>query len=143
MAYWYFPSNKNVFDMARCLNDCDVIDQPFYSHLVKRTASVGDIVYVYVTEPYGQILYKMEVTDVFGGFQDVNQGRWAKYAGPNASPSKGRWARLKFLDYANPAFRPLQPSGLRMNDIRTSPGIYPLSREKAAYIDAQFAASKQ
>ncbi|MCM1070743.1 MAG: hypothetical protein NC301_08800 [Bacteroides sp.] len=142
MAYWYFPSNKNVFDMVRCLNERDEIDQPFFSHLVKRTANVGDIVFVYVTEPFGQILYKMEVTEVFGSFDDVNQGRWAKYAGRGVAPSKGHWARLRFLDNSEPAHRPLQPAGLRANDIHTSAGIYPLSREKAAYIESQFAASK-
>ena len=142
MAYWYFPSNKNVFDMVRCLNECDEIDQPFFSHLVGRSAEVGDIVYIYVTEPYGQILYKMEVVAKFQGFEEVNQGRWARYAGRNVAPSRGRWVRMRFLDHANPAFRPLQPAGLRLNDIRTSAGIYPLSREKALYIDARFAESK-
>lgn len=142
MAYWYFPSNKKVFDMARCMNECDEIDQPFYSHLAKRTAEVGDTVYVYVTEPYGQILYRMEVTAVFKGFEEVNQGRWARYAGRGVAPSKGRWVRFRLKDHANPAHRPLQPAGLRMNDIHTSAAIYPLSRVKAEYIDSQFAASK-
>lgn len=142
MKNWYFPSNRNVFDMVRCLQERDAIDQPFYSPVIKSSAKVGDIVYIYVTEPYGQFLYKMEVIAVFDSFADVNQGRWAKYIGNNIAPAKGRWVRLKNIDNANPGFKPLQPTILRQNNISTSAAIYPLSKEKAEYLDAQFAASK-
>ncbi len=142
MTYWYFPSNPNVFDMVRCLHERDEIDQPFYSSLAKRSASVGDIVYIYVSVGYAQILYKMEVIAVFKSFDEVNQGRWAKYIGHNQAPAKGRWVRMRILDYANPAYKPLQCGMLRMNGILTSPGIYPLSKAKADYINAEMTASK-
>ncbi len=140
MSYWYFPSNKDVFDLVRCLHERDVIDQPF--QVRKHGSLVGDIVYVYVTAPYGQFMYKMEIIDEFSSFEQINKGGYAKYAKSLRTDAK-RWARLKFIEHANPAHRPLQPALLRQNDINTSANIYLLSKEKALYLDAEFKASRE
>ena len=138
MSYWYFPSNKDVFDMVACLHERDEIDQPCY-----KPIKVGDTVFIYVTAPYGQILYQMEVIATFSSFEQVNKGRWVKYAARGIQPRDGNWIRMKFVDNANPGFKPLQPQGLRMNDINTASMIYPLTKAKAEYILEQFKASKE
>lgn len=137
MKYWFFPSNREVFDMVNCLHNVDEIDQPCMSKV-----AVGDEVFIYVAAPYGQVLYRMSITALFQSFEEVNQGRWAKYAGHNIAPRQGMWMRLKFVDYANPGHKPLQPAGLRVNDIKTSARIYQLSSAKADYLISEFATSK-
>ena len=125
--------------MVQCLHDHDVIDQPFY-----KNAKVGDVVFIYVAAPFGQFLYQMEITEIFSSFDDdrVNKGRWAKYAGRGANPRKGQWVRMKFVDYANPGYKELQPQILSLNDIKTAGVIYPLSKMKASYILRHFTLSK-
>lgn len=139
MSYWYFPSNKDIFDMVRCLNERDEVDQPCTAAL-----KVGDTIFIYVTAPYGQIMYQMEVTEIFKSFEEVNKGRWAKYAGRNLAPRKGPWFRMKFVDHANPGHPPLQPSGLLQNiDMKTAALIYRLNKERVAYILEEIKASKE
>lgn len=126
--------------MVRCLHERDEIDQPCTAPI-----RVGDTVFIYITAPYGQIMYQMEVTAIFSSFEEVNKGRWAKYAGRKATePHKGSWFRMKFIDHANPAHWPLQPQGLLANlDMKTSARIYPLKQERVDYIKAEFKASKE
>lgn len=41
MSYWYFPSNKDVFDIVACLHDYNYVDQPCY-----KPVKVGDTVFM-------------------------------------------------------------------------------------------------
>lgn len=84
----------------------------------------------------------MEVVEKFDSFEQINKGQWAKYT-KNLNKRSGSWIKMKFIDNANPGFKPLQPQGLRENDISTSSMIYPLTKAKAAYILEQFKASKE
>lgn len=125
--------------MVRCLHERDEIDQPCTAKI-----RVGDTVFIYVTAPYGQIMYQMEVTALFSSFEEVNKGRWAKYAGRNVAPRKGGWFRMKFVDHANPGHKPLQPQGLLQNlDMKTAAVVYPLSKERVEYILDEIKASKE
>lgn len=139
MSYWDFPSNKDVFDLVKCIHEPDEIDQPSY-----KPARIGDTVFIYVTAPYGQLLYRMEITEIFESFQDerINKGRWLKYSGRGVQPRKGQWVRIRFVDNADHGYKPLQPQGLRMNDITTAAIIYPLTKAKAEYLLEQFDESK-
>lgn len=124
--------------MVACLHERDEIDQPCTAAL-----KVGDGIFIYVTAPYGQILYHMEVTAIFSSFEEINKGRWAKYAGRNIAPRTGPWFRMKFVDHANPGHKPLQPAALLANlDMKTSPRIYALNKQRVEYILEEFANSK-
>ena len=138
MTSWFFPSNKSVFDMVRCLHEEDEVDQPCTAPF-----SVGDSVFIYVTAPYGQILYRMQVTAVFDSFDMVDQDRWKMYAAKGVAPRQGKWFRMKFVDNARPGFKDLQPQGLLRNlDMKTSPRVYRLNKERVEYLIAKFAESK-
>ena len=124
MTLWFFPSNKSVFDMVRCLHEVDEIDQ-------------------LCTAPYGQILYRMQVTAIFDSFDMVNKQRWLKYAAKRVAPRQGKWFRMKFIDNARPGFKDLQSQGLLRNqDMKTSPRVYRLNKERAEYLIGKFAQSK-
>lgn len=142
---WFYPSNPDKFRMVDCLRDRGETDQPFlcYGFTIKK-AEVGDIVYIYVSKGYAQILFKTEVIATFRSFDEVNQGRWAKYRGRGVvEPPKGPWVRLRLLEKAKCAYKPLQCRQLAENDIPVTGIIYPLNRQRVEYIDAEIAASQQ
>lgn len=56
---WIIPANPKYYDCINCFNDTDTIIWKQSSNI-----EIGDIVYVYVGEPYSAILYKCEATEV-------------------------------------------------------------------------------
>lgn len=58
-AEWIIPANPKYYDITNCFNDTDTI-------LWKQSSNIeiGDIIYLYVAEPYSAILYKCEAIEV-------------------------------------------------------------------------------
>lgn len=56
---WIIPVNPKYYDIINCFNDIDTV-------LWKQSSKVfnGDIIYIYVTEPYSAILYKCIALEV-------------------------------------------------------------------------------
>lgn len=56
---WIIPANPKYYDVINCFNDTDTV-------LWKQSNNikVGDLVYLYVANPYSSILYKCEVLEV-------------------------------------------------------------------------------
>lgn len=56
---WLIPANPKFYDVIHCFNETDTI-------IWKQSTNikVGDIVYLYVGEPYSAILYKCEAMEV-------------------------------------------------------------------------------
>ena len=55
---WIVPANPKYYDVINAFNDTDTIIWKQSNNIV-----VGDIVYLYVAEPYSEILYKCEATE--------------------------------------------------------------------------------
>lgn len=128
MSYWLFPSNKKKYDLVRCLNTCDIVDQPKSNNISK-----GDTVFVYIAEPYGQILFQMEVLDILP-LEKIDLDQWTRFAPYRSSPPKGSWMRMKLVKRAPEGFKPLQYHTLYDNDISVVGLVYPLSRAKVSYL---------
>lgn len=129
MAYWFFPSNKKKFDLVRCLNANSEVEQPNYYNKILA----GDTVFVYVTEPYGQIMYQMEAVEIIP-LSQINLARWTRHAPFRCEPPKGNWVRMRVVKKASGGYKPLQYQSLEDNDIKVAGLIYPLSRAKAEYL---------
>lgn len=56
---WIVPANPKYYDMINCFNDTDTIIWKQSSKI-----EVGDIVYLYVADPYSAILYQCEAIEV-------------------------------------------------------------------------------
>lgn len=56
---WIVPANPKYYDIINAFNDTDVITWKQSNNILK-----GDIVYIYVAEPYSAIMFKCEVLDV-------------------------------------------------------------------------------
>lgn len=58
-AEWIIPANPKYYDIINCFNDTDTI-------IWKQSSNVeiGDIIYMYIAEPYSAILYKCEAIEV-------------------------------------------------------------------------------
>lgn len=56
---WIIPANPKYYDIINCFNNTDTI-------LWKQSSNIeiGDIIYLYVAEPYSAILYKCEAIEV-------------------------------------------------------------------------------
>lgn len=59
MAYWILPWNKTVFDLPQCLRDFGFVEWRQRNNL-----AVGDIVFLYCSNPLRQIKYMMAVTKI-------------------------------------------------------------------------------
>ena len=55
---WIVPANPKYYDIVNAFNETDTIIWKQSNNIV-----VGDIVYLYVAEPYSAILYKCETTE--------------------------------------------------------------------------------
>ncbi len=66
---WIIPANPKYYDVINCFNNDDEI---LWNQ--KDGISIGDIVYIYVTAPYKQIMYKCLVTsvDIEHKYEDKN-----------------------------------------------------------------------
>lgn len=66
---WIIPANPKYYDIANCFNNTDTIIWKQSNHI-----KIGDIVYLYVTNPYSAILYKCKVlkVDIPYGYKDKN-----------------------------------------------------------------------
>lgn len=56
---WIIPANPKFYDVISCFNDTDTIIWKQSSNI-----EIGDIVYMYVAEPYSAILYKCKAIEV-------------------------------------------------------------------------------
>lgn len=56
---WIVPANPKYYDIINCFNDTDTIEWKQSSDI-----HIGDIVYIYVADPYSSILYKCEAIEV-------------------------------------------------------------------------------
>lgn len=56
---WIVPANPKFYNIINCFNDRDIIEWKQSSNI-----KVGDIVYLYVADPYSAILYKCEAIEV-------------------------------------------------------------------------------
>ena len=66
MTYWILPWNKDVFNLPQCLQDFG-----FVEWRQRNKLSVGDIVFLYCSRPYRQILYMMKVSKINIAFDDT------------------------------------------------------------------------
>lgn len=56
---WIVPANPNYYDIINCFNETDTIEWKQSSDI-----HIGDIVYIYVGNPYSSILYKCKAIEV-------------------------------------------------------------------------------
>ncbi len=56
---WIVPANPKYYDVANCFNEKNIIEWK-QSNDIK----VGDIVYLYIANPYSAIVYRCEATEV-------------------------------------------------------------------------------
>lgn len=56
---WIVPANPKYYDIINCFNDTDTIMWKQSNNI-----NIGDLVYLYVADPYSAILYKCEVLEV-------------------------------------------------------------------------------
>lgn len=139
--YWFYPSNRKVFDIVTCLNEHDEVDLPCIPDI---NFNVGDTIFIYVAVPFSQIIYQMEVTELFLSPDFVNINRWMRYAGRGIEVRGGAWFRMKYVDNATQGHAPLQPHGLHDNiGLKVASYTYPLSKERIKYILKEIKASKE
>lgn len=65
MTYWILPWNKNVFNLPKCLEDFG-----FVEWRQRNKLAVGDIVFIYCSNPLKQIKYMMQVSKIQIPFQE-------------------------------------------------------------------------
>jgi len=56
---WIVPANPKYYDIINCFNDKKIIEWKQSNNI-----KVGDIIYMYVSNPYSAILYKFEAIEV-------------------------------------------------------------------------------
>lgn len=66
MNYWILPWNKEVYDLPRCLKDFG-----FVEWRQKNKLEVGDIVFLYCSNPHRQIMYMMRVSKINIPYNDT------------------------------------------------------------------------
>ena len=66
---WIIPANPKYYDVINCFNDTDTITWKQSNNI-----RVGDLVYLYIANPYSSILYKCKVleTDIPYKYKDKN-----------------------------------------------------------------------
>lgn len=57
--HWLIPANLKYYDVINCFNDTDIIEWKQSNDI-----HVGDIIYIYITNPYSSIFYKCEAIEV-------------------------------------------------------------------------------
>lgn len=66
MTFWILPWNKDVYNLPQCLIDFGVVEWRQQNKL-----AVGDIVFLYCSNPVCQIMYMMQVSKINIPFSDT------------------------------------------------------------------------
>lgn len=133
MRYWLFPSNQQVFDLIGALHQFDFVDWHIPG---KFKIEVGDYVFMYLTKPLSQIVYKMQVikTDMTLSETDQMKPFWnSKY-----DPKGERWARLKCVESVPQGYVPLQCAFLLHNGVKTFQFPQIMKPETVKYVFDEF-----
>lgn len=133
MRYWLFPSNQKVFDLIGALHKFDFVDWHIPGNY---KVEVGDFVFMYLSKPLSQIVYKMQVVKTNMPLSEIEQMRsfWnAKY-----EPKAGRWARLKCIGAVPQNHVPLQSAFLFHNGVKTFQFPQLMKPETVEYVFAEF-----
>lgn len=117
MNHWIIPCSPKYFDVVEHFNKSDMI-------VWKRSSAIeiGDVVYIYVGKPYGQIKYKCTVVD-----DRVNKDTLSSnsYAILSRFEDNVRYVQLKKeSEYANGI--------LLLNDLKCH-GVGQVQRQARAY----------
>lgn len=138
MRYWLFPSNQKVFDLIGALHQFDFVDWHIPGNY---KVAVGDFVFMYLSKPLSQIIYKMQVikTDMPLSETDQMKPFWnTKY-----EPKDERWARLKCIEAVPQNYVPLQSAFLFHNGVKTFKFPQLMKPKTEDYVFAEFEKDKR
>lgn len=93
MNTFILPSNANMYDAKKAINDLKVI--PWVQNK-NKSVSVGDTIYIYESNPTHRVILKTEVIDRDVTSYDIDDSRYSK-PGTDFS-NRGPWFSLKLLN---------------------------------------------
>ena len=137
MRYWLFPSNQKVFDLIGALHQFDFVDWHIPGNF---KLEVGDFVFMYMSKPISQIVYKMQVIKTDMALSETEQMKpfWnAKY-----EPKGERWARLKCIESVPQNYTPLQSAFLFHNGVKSFQFPQLMKPETIEYVFSEFDKAK-
>lgn len=107
MRYWVFTSKPEHFKMSEALVPGETLDWPTFARF---KFEVGDLVFIYASNPVLQMIGKLEIEELNLSFSEVNPRndlrKWPK------RHSSIPWMRMRVLQQAPVPFKPLQRGSL-------------------------------
>ena len=130
---WITPANGEIYEHAGAFKKYGFID---WKQGVKY--NIGDIVYIYCTQPIKRILYKCEIIEINKDFKNcVDDREFWKSIQDYEQGKKGKYARLKLLSMLNTSS--LSLDNLKNNGLKSAPqGPMRASEKLAQYLDGIF-----
>lgn len=134
MRYWVFTSKPAHFDMASALVPGETLDWPTFSRF---KFEVGDLVFIYASNPVSQLIGKLEIEDNNLDFSNADPRndlrKWPKHH------SYIPWMRLRVLQSAPVPFKPLQRGSLYYHtEFKPSPYPKLLHKGEIEYVIRAF-----
>lgn len=134
MRYWIFPSNDKVFDNATALKDLGYIN---YNISSQYKVAVGDMVYLYLGKPIGQIQYLLKVLDA-NVAPEIASAQVACYWREDKPTLYNRWVKLELVAETFVPNANVDCAALRQLGIRTFQYHQLISKDLFRHIASQF-----
>ena len=141
MKSWYVAINPEKFNIVRAVAEKEniYIPQPRSYTYALMPVEVGDMIYIYVSIGYAQILYRLEVTAT--GIERNRCGSMLAFA-PGGLANFNQWVKCRLNAKVRTAYRPLQCTALMDEGFRSLSNSKELHGDLLAYIEKHFDLAK-
>lgn len=141
MKSWYTALNPEKFNIVKAIAEKEniYIPQPRSYTYALMPVEVGDMIYLYVSVGYAQILYRLEVVET--RIPRNHCGSMLAYC-PNGLTNLEHWIKCRVHTKVRKAYKPLQCTALMDEGFRSLSNSKELHDDLLAYIEKHFELAK-